>query len=114
MIAAGPCGCNARRTGGGSGGQALDVRDAKRGHQRRVVAAGATAGWRVTTRASWYMSVAIFSRGKFEITGVPSFAAITAFGPLGTIVADTGIFSAAPMSATLIPWFARFTTTRTP
>ena len=60
------------------------------------------------------MSVAIFSRGNFEITGVPSFAAITAFGPLETIVADTGIFSAAPMSATLMPWFARFTTTRTP
>ena len=43
----------------------------------------------------------------------PSFEAITAFGPLLTIVAEIGRPSVFDMSWARIPWFARLTMTRT-
>ena len=47
------------------------------------------------------------------MTGVPSLAAMTAFGPLDTIVALTGIPRDWAISAFEIPWSARLTITLT-
>ena len=47
------------------------------------------------------------------IIGVPSFAAATAFGPLETIMALTGLPSVSAMSSMLTPWLARLTITLT-
>ena len=67
-------------------------------------------GWE-TSRATAWMSLAIFSRGYFSDDGWPSFEAMTAFGPLLTTVADTGGPSEVAMSWTRMPWFARLTMT---
>ena len=74
--------------------QASEVRVPKRVHQRRALAArtgaaGATSGCEIR-RATRWRSSEIFSRGNFVTIGVPSFEAMTAFGPLLTTVAEIG------------------------
>src|SRR6187431_3208821 len=89
-------------------GQACEVRVPKRVHQRDAlpaVAGAATTSREEIRRATRCRSSEIFSLGNLSTTGLPSFEAMTAFGPLLMTVAEIGSPSDEAMSCGRMPWF---------
>ena len=100
MMAGAPQGRNARA----ALGQAPEVRVPKRSHHgRSAAAAGSGASRREMRRATRWRSSEIFYFGNLVMTGFPSLAAMTAFGPAETMVAEIGSPSDRAMSASLMP-----------